>query len=533
MNRSVWGTAGVLLVVGAIALYRLAPMARPTLEPPGGPRAVGTVKVDRGDGAPGAATGARVVTVGGGAIQAGEADREGRFSVPAHGHVSMYASLPDGRGGSYAALTALDAGATPAALVLKPPGLVAGRLVDASGRPVAEAEVAIVGTLLAAKSDAHGGFALSAPEGTWDLLVQSPGHLRQALRNVEVRSGRPLTLIEPVVLADGPVRGGAVDAGVVLTAPPGHRIALFDARLPGGLAVAVANPHGAAAITAVPAGPAIIQLPDGTPRPIMLAKGLTSLALEAPAAAAQVSGTLVDRDGSPIAGAGVRLDPAVGPEATTDARGSYMFEHVPAGDYALVADTREGAIASRTVRVEAADLALDPLKASAPFADVVTTKPRQLDPMGVSVTHAVASQPAASPQPNGDEPPPRFALVPDLAAPTLAAGRTRDGRPVVQWEPVAQDPMPADAAAQYLDVRYDLQVYLPAKQDRPRGPLQARTGGLGHGTWHALMTTADPWIPLYPAVVGRRVRVAAYAWKGAEIVYGPWSYFAVPVRPKR
>jgi protocatechuate 3,4-dioxygenase beta subunit len=277
-------------------------------------------------------------------------DEQGRFAFP---------NLPAGtyvvRGeacGCVAGLSepvTLEPGREPPeiALVLQPAGAITGRLLDADGRPLSGRKVTAQGTPedgaaapRSARTDTAGRFALHdlAP-GTWTVAA-SPAALEHAVvkpdsvTQVELHAARASAL-HGTVVADGV---GVPGAAIVAMSDGFPRHTLSDERGrydlaldPGAWLLRVTTADGGLSTTDVTLAPGEVRTLD-LPLPV---GRLTVLAQSA--------------DGTPAVGTALNLDwlPAgatageswkdVPCQLVTDAHGTLVYEHLPAGDYRVKA----------------------------------------------------------------------------------------------------------------------------------------------------------------------------------------------------
>lgn len=175
-------------------------------------------------------------------------DDEGRFAVDGLAR-DLPVALEASRDGYLPAETAAHPGPgaetgtrqEPFLVVLQPAGLVEGRVEDAAGSPIEEAEVSarplagITTHPLRAFTDADGRFRLTqVPEGTVEVVASQPG--RPAAREtVEIAAGAPSPPLVLVLEQGVPFTGRVVDAqGEPL---PGTHITLIGAELTAGAAL--------------------------------------------------------------------------------------------------------------------------------------------------------------------------------------------------------------------------------------------------------------------------------------------------------
>lgn len=219
----------------------------------------------------------------------------------------------------------------------RPPGVVLGRVLLPGGRPAAGAEVSIPGEEdVTAISGGDGAYRLDGIEpGERILVATHPGH--EASRNLRVAPGEnrvDLTL-EPDGLRE--VRGRVLG-------PEGEPVAGAEV-IPGGFAID----------TSAADGSFVVRLPDGTHRIWADREG------HAPSETAVVA-----VDGGPVEGIDLRLPRAgsirgrllgLSPEALIEARvevrlsntrfslvdsqGGYRLDGVPAGEWTVLAHTRQ------------------------------------------------------------------------------------------------------------------------------------------------------------------------------------------------
>jgi Ca-activated chloride channel family protein len=85
--------------------------------------------------------------------------------------------------------------AAPSLTSFGPTGRIGGHVRDASGAPVAHAQVTVVGTSFAAVTNGTGAYWIdSIPAGTYAISVLMPGFAAQMIQNVQVSVGRPVTV---------------------------------------------------------------------------------------------------------------------------------------------------------------------------------------------------------------------------------------------------------------------------------------------------------------------------------------------------
>jgi hypothetical protein len=104
-------------------------------------------------------------------------------------------------------------------------GRIAGSVLDPGDRPLEGAEVVVVGTRLAAQTDADGSFFFNAvPPGTYSLRASYPAHRSVEFHGVQVRAGETTRL--NVRLAITPV----TEAMVIDTAPAAAPISVLASK---------------------------------------------------------------------------------------------------------------------------------------------------------------------------------------------------------------------------------------------------------------------------------------------------------------
>src|SRR5574342_1258441 len=76
-----------------------------------------------------------------------------------------------------------------------PAGRIGGHVRDASGAPIAHAQVFVVGTSLGAVTDGTGAYSIDAvPVGTYTVRAQFIGYTPAVLPDIQVRAGQPVTV---------------------------------------------------------------------------------------------------------------------------------------------------------------------------------------------------------------------------------------------------------------------------------------------------------------------------------------------------
>lgn len=263
--------------------------------------------------------------------------------------------------------------AEPLRIVLHPSSAVEGRTVDPDGKPVAGAAVAInpagptamgrgyvmvsTATMKETRSGDDGSFRIEdVSPGIWELKAAAAGHLPVEMSSLEVRSAQDLTGVE-VVLAPGavvegrvlspgsrPVAGAAVEP--VEPRVMGPRILLRPTR-------AVTDGDGYYRLDGVAPGDRTFQAErDGfraAVRDLEVRPGENALdfSLEA---GAEISGRVVDDDGTPVAAARVVLYEGYSswnlPSAVSRPDGTFILAGVADGTYRIAAE-KEGYARSR------------------------------------------------------------------------------------------------------------------------------------------------------------------------------------------
>ena len=243
-----------------------------------------------------------------------------------------------------------DAGGPPLSLVLQPGGEITGRVVDAQGNAVEDAEVE-AGLSEEAQFDGPGGYGRSDEGsgrftlrelGGGSYLLQVQAHLRgeATLRGVRVATGRTTDVGVVTLSAGGVVSGLVVDtdgSGI-----PGATVQLEkDLEMQYGRLATQTAAGGAFELRGVPPGRinVLVEHPAfATPKPVVTdvdpEKEPTPLRIVL-TRGARLEGRAHRRDGSPFAGARVRVS---SPDATSDSEpapiggdGSFVVEHLPPG----------------------------------------------------------------------------------------------------------------------------------------------------------------------------------------------------------
>ena len=258
--------------------------------------------------------------------------------------------------------------AEPLRIVLRPSSAVEGRTVDPDGKPVAGAAVAInpagptamgrgyvmvsTATMKETRSGDDGSFRIEdVSPGTWELKAAAAGHLSVEMSSLEVRSAQDLTGVE-VVLAPGAVVEGRVlspgsrpvaGAEVEPVEPRvmGPRILLRPTR-------AVTDGDGYYRLDGVSPGDRTFRAErDGfraAVRDLEVRPGENALdfSLEA---GAEISGRVVDDDGTPVSTARVVLYEGYNswnlPSAVSRPDGTFVLAGVADGSYRIAAE-KEG-----------------------------------------------------------------------------------------------------------------------------------------------------------------------------------------------
>lgn len=85
--------------------------------------------------------------------------------------------------------------ATPSLTSSGPAGRIGGHVRDASGAPIAHAQVLVVGTPLGAVTNVTGAYSIdSVPVGTYTVRAQFIGYTPAVLQNVQVRAGQAVSV---------------------------------------------------------------------------------------------------------------------------------------------------------------------------------------------------------------------------------------------------------------------------------------------------------------------------------------------------
>jgi protocatechuate 3,4-dioxygenase beta subunit len=256
----------------------------------------------------------------------------------------------------------------PLRIVVQPSSAVEGRTVDPDGKPVAGADVAInpagptamgrgyvmisTATMKETRSGDDGSFRIEdvAP-GTWELKASAPGHQNVELSSLEVRAGQDLPGVEVVLTPAAVVEGRVLSPGsrplaraeVQLVEPRkmGVQILLRPSR-------AATDGDGYYRLDGVAPGAHTFRAwRDGfrdAVRDLEVRSGENALdfSLEA---GAEVSGRVVDDDGTPVSAARVVLYEGYNswelPNAVSRPDGTFTLAGVPDGTYRIAAE-KEG-----------------------------------------------------------------------------------------------------------------------------------------------------------------------------------------------
>ncbi|HSD32087.1 MAG TPA: carboxypeptidase-like regulatory domain-containing protein, partial [Gemmatimonadales bacterium] len=85
--------------------------------------------------------------------------------------------------------------AAPSLTYSGPTGRIGGHVRDASGAPIAHAQVFVVGTSLGAVTNVTGAYSIdSVPVGTYTVRAQFIGYTPAVLPNIQVRAGQAVAV---------------------------------------------------------------------------------------------------------------------------------------------------------------------------------------------------------------------------------------------------------------------------------------------------------------------------------------------------
>lgn len=288
------------------------------------------------------------------AFDAGGLDLDGRYRIVVHGSFG-------GRGGGPGVVDGAVPRAEPYVLELAPGSRIAGRVVDATGRPLVGVvvhprlppggdffpyEANPAGLRVGySTTDAGGHFALNVPPGgpyllalesdSWAVLGHPP-RAEAGAEEVRIVAEPARRITGRVVGAEGTPAGGFQVTGVPAGGVPSlwtrervaadgffevpvgagrHRVLVWNAEDPNDLRYALSDPVEAGA-----AGLRLVLGPGGA-----------------------LLGRLLDRFGRPVGGAHAWvLGPHVNRRATTDAAGAFGVHGIPAGRYQVFVRTPDG-----------------------------------------------------------------------------------------------------------------------------------------------------------------------------------------------
>ena len=250
---------------------------------------------------------------------------------------------------------------SPLRIVLRPTARVAGRVIDADGKPVAGATVGVFEDARGFSSsrsmgadpkqeiaDDEGGFVFAdVPPGAFGLSAEAPRHQSAELRGLEVKPGQELAGVEIVLPA-----GAAVEGRVL--SPEGSpvanaRVAVAEASRGGTFSFssqrAGTDADGHYRIEGIAPGPHTLQAQaEGYRRAVrdVEAKGETRGVDFQLDRGLEVSGRVIDTAGNSFAGAVVFLAGTVHDSRVTDSQedGSFRIAGLDNGQYSLRASPR-------------------------------------------------------------------------------------------------------------------------------------------------------------------------------------------------
>lgn len=255
----------------------------------------------------------------------------------------------------------------PVRIVLKPTSAVEGRVVDADGKAVAGARVALVPTEPTAMSRGFMMFstsgtrnALSADDGSFrledvapgpvELRAEAAGKQTGVLSNLEVASGQDLKGVEVVLATAAVVEGRVLASGRPV---PGAEVQIVEPDMGRGTRffmapMATSDGDGYYRLDGVAPGTRTVQVEHKSHskavRELEVRAGANSLDISLEKGA-EVSGRVVDADGRPVPSARVLLYEGNRfwdlPSATSGADGSFTLEGVADGTYRVKAE-KEG-----------------------------------------------------------------------------------------------------------------------------------------------------------------------------------------------
>ncbi|MEB3284349.1 MAG: carboxypeptidase regulatory-like domain-containing protein, partial [Candidatus Sericytochromatia bacterium] len=318
------------------------------------------------------ASGGSVAARGDGATVEGPIGPDGSFAlvVPEGADYTLEAAVPDGKGGVTKVVSPTPISIPVAeeppivdavSLVTRRTGSIQGliELKDAKeGEDPEGVDVFLSGgTSVVGKAGKTGRFALTnVAEGTWNVVVSTPGYKRQVVKGVVVKAGRPAMLDAPVVLeretapragVTGSVQtsDGSAILGATVSFYPKDRAALGADDVGLDNFTAITNDEGRYEMLNLPPGEYSVQvyrafykLPPrrsitvaaGAPQDL----GVTRLASTV-AFFGKVSGQVKDEAGNPVDGAVAQLDPPVTDQQFGDAAGKFTLDRILPGEYNL------------------------------------------------------------------------------------------------------------------------------------------------------------------------------------------------------
>ncbi len=242
---------------------------------------------------------------------------------------------------------------TPVEIVLSRGGGIAGTIVDAGGRPVGAARLAlrIPGSVAApaAETTVHpdaedGSFRWQGvPAGTWNLSVRAPGRGSATVTHLEVEEGEEVDAGE-IVVEPGLVLRGRVTAADGSPVSGAEVVALGEEEPPAEGPATWTGSDGTFELGGLPReGAVLARAPGFAPGKsrfrVIPGEGLPWMEIVLDEGGS-IEGRVTGPSGEPLAGATVEIRELPGSRAHTGADGSYVLEPVPRGRWwlTLVAD---------------------------------------------------------------------------------------------------------------------------------------------------------------------------------------------------